>query len=186
MFCPTPPSERAEPAGGGGHRGPEPAGRARAAKGRHQRAANARAAAVRQSACLPCCLAVWDIPLGRCLHAAAPTQELAHTASVVLHSPGPAGPAGHGKAFARAGRRGGWRTWCAACLRRATRRARSPRPCGAPFGCGSRALVCGVRGQGRAKIHGEGFFRSCGTNRNHKQYKTASAVQDLPGRGRDR
>ena len=40
----------AEPAGGGGRRGPEPAGRARAAKGRHQRAANARAAAVKQSA----------------------------------------------------------------------------------------------------------------------------------------
>ena len=40
-------------AGGSGHRGPEPAGRARAAKGRHQRAANARAASVRQSAGLP-------------------------------------------------------------------------------------------------------------------------------------
>ena len=50
-----------------------------------------------------------------------------------------------------------WHTWRAACLRRATRSARSPRPCGAPLGCGSR--VCGVeRQRARAsEIHAEGF-----------------------------
>ncbi len=54
---------------------------------------------------------------------------------------------GPGEVSARAGRNE-WCTCRAACLRRA---ARSPRPCGAPFGCGFRARTWCGEGRGERK-----------------------------------
>ena len=83
---------------------------------------------------------------------------------------------GPGEVSARAGR-SGWCTWRAACLRRAARSARSPRPCGAPFGCGFRARTVVWRAGASENRRRRGFPKLQG----HKQYKRPARYKILPG-----
>jgi len=92
-------------------------------------------------------------------------RKSSHIASMVLHSPCPAGRAGNGEAFARAATGGG--------LAHLARRVPTPRHPQRPQPAAVRRAV-GLRFPGvwcgEAKGEGErnprrGFFRSCGTNR---------------------
>ena len=108
-------------------------------------------------------------------------RKSSHIASMVLHSPCPAGRAGHGEAFARAAMGGG--------LAHLARRVFTPRHPQRPQPAAVRRAV-GLRFPGvwcgEAKGEGErnprrGFFQKLRYKQDHKQYKTPCAVQNLPG-----